>query len=63
MEDYPERVWFQDPIQCPECGLHTHELIQGTSMDDVRGKVMMCDTCFDDTDEGLEEWEDGNWKI
>ena len=60
--DY-ERVYFPDPIQCPECGLHTNELMLGTSLDDMRGKVMMCDTCYEDSDEGLEEWENGDWKI
>ena len=54
--DY-ERTYFQEPIQCPECGLHTKELIRGASMDDERGKVTMCDACYDDG-EGQKDWDD-----
>ncbi len=56
-EDNHDWVHFADPIQCPECGFHTHELIRAVSMDDTRGKVLMCDTCYDDG-EGQKEWNE-----
>ena len=50
---------YANPVKCPECGLDTHELYQ--SRIGVQ-KVLMCDACYDDSDEGLHEhdesWED-----
>jgi hypothetical protein len=45
-------MYFADLIECPECGFHTHELTRATSMDDARGKVLMCDACHEDSEEG-----------
>jgi hypothetical protein len=50
-------MYFPELIECPECGFHTHELVLATSMDDARGKVLMCDACWEDTPEGWEEYE------
>ena len=32
---------FEEPIECPECGYHTQELIQITSE-----QVLMCEGCY-----------------
>ena len=52
-------MYFQELIECPECGLHTHELTKATSRSSGE-KALMCDTCWMDSDEGLEDW-DGGW--
>ena len=46
--DNYERVYFPESIQCPECGLPTHELAR---MEDykVEYKVkMICDSCYEE---------------
>ncbi len=50
-------MYFPELIECPECGFHTHELVLGTGMDNAKGKVLMCDACWEDTVEGIEEYE------
>jgi hypothetical protein len=43
-------MYFQDLIECPECGFHVHEL---THVHDLpRGKVLMCEACHEDSEEG-----------
>ena len=39
---------FPDPIACPECGLHTHELWHET---DEKNKILMCEACWEDSEE------------
>jgi len=51
-------MYFPDLIECPECGFHTHELTQAMSMDDARGKVLMCEACHEDS-ENDEPFEEG----
>ena len=54
-------MYFQELIECPECGLHTHELTKSTSNREGE-KVLMCDVCRMDTGDSLEEWDEGcNW--
>lgn len=50
-------AYFSDPIECPECGYHTCELSKATSRASGQ-RVLMCENCFTDSEEGLEGWED-----
>jgi len=50
-------TYFDDPIECPECGHHTGELCQATSRHSGES-VLMCEGCYADSEEGLEEWND-----
>ena len=44
-----EMVWFPDPIQCPECGLHTHELSRTKMQSLPNGwTTVKCDACYED---------------
>ena len=43
---------YKNPIKCPECGLDTRELYHATSRSNGQ-KVLMCDACYDNSDEGL----------
>jgi hypothetical protein len=42
-----EASYFNSPVDCPECGVVTHELFKV-------GEVLMCDNC---TEEREEDWE------
>ena len=56
-------TYFNDGIECPECGMITYELYKATNSAGI--KILMCDACCDDTQEGIEEWDeawDGEWK-
>ncbi len=58
-------AYFDEPIDCPECGHLTHELYHVTSRSsDSRGyghRVLMCEECYDDSKEGEDDWDD-SWK-
>jgi hydrogenase maturation factor HypF (carbamoyltransferase family) len=45
--DNYEKVYFAEPIQCPECGLHTHELSRMENSDGYK-VAMICDACYED---------------
>ena len=53
-------MYFPELIECPECGFHTHELMRATSSKSGES-VLMCEECYDDAEEGLEEW-DASWE-
>jgi len=48
---------YSKPIKCPECGLDTHELYHASSGGSGQ-KVLMCDACYDDSDEGLYDYDE-----
>ena len=53
-----------NPVKCPECGLDTNELYNATSKSSGQ-QVLMCDACYDDSDEGLYDYDkswDGEWE-
>ena len=52
-------MYFAEQIDCPECGFATHELAKAKNISGEN--VLMCQACWVDTDEGLEDW-DGLWK-
>ena len=37
-------AYFEKPIECPECGYHTHELVEVPMMHNQ--KVLMCEGCY-----------------
>jgi len=37
-------AYYEHPIECPECGYHTHELVEVPMMHDQ--KVLMCEGCY-----------------
>ena len=41
-------TYFEEPIVCPECGFHTHELWHDLDTDE-KGKVLKCESCFADS--------------
>ena len=47
-------AYFDEPIECPECGHLTHELFHARS-------VLVCEECYDDSKEGEDDW-DSSWK-
>ena len=49
-------AYFEKPIECPECGYHTQELVQVTNFDGHR--VLMCEGCYSELLE-IEEAERG----
>ena len=53
-------AYFDEPIDCPECGHLTHELRHATSRSS-NSKVLMCEECYDDSKEGEDDWDD-SWK-
>ena len=53
-------AYFAEPMSCPECGHVTHELTTATSRSSGQ-EVLMCEGCYADSDEGLNEWDE-NWE-
>jgi hypothetical protein len=53
-------AYFAEPMSCPECGHVTHELTTATSRSSGQ-EILMCEVCFVDSDEGLNE-RDENWE-
>ena len=53
---------YKNPIECPECGQETYELYHATSGRQLElpspQKVLMCDACYENSEEGLERIED-----
>ena len=49
-------MYFPESKECPECGFHTHELVKAMSKNSGQ-RVLMCEGCYDDTDEALKEWD------
>ena len=47
-------------IQCPECGENTSELYHAR-LTEYGEEVLMCDACYDDSDEGLYDY-DKSWE-
>ena len=37
-------AYYEHPIECPECGYHTHELVEVPMTHDQ--KVLMCEGCY-----------------
>ena len=37
-------AYYEHPIECPECGYQTHELVEVPIMHDQ--KVLMCEGCY-----------------
>ena len=48
---------YANSVKCPECGLDTHELYHAISKSSQQ-KVLMCDACYDDSDEGLYDYDE-----
>lgn len=51
---------YASPVKCPECGLDTNELYHATSNSSGQ-QILMCDSCYDDSDEGLYDY-DKSWE-
>ena len=46
-----DTAYFNSPVDCPECGLTTHELFKV-------GEVLMCDNCLEEQNGDWEsDWE------
>ena len=52
-------AYYEETIQCPECGYVTNTLCEATSRSSGQ-KVLMCEGCYEDSDEGEEDW-DSTW--
>ena len=37
-------AYFEEPIECPECGYHTQELVQVKNFDSQQ--VLICEGCY-----------------
>ena len=48
-------TYFEEAIQCPECGYMTNELCEATSSSGQ--KVLMCEGCYEDSVEVVGDWE------
>ena len=66
-------AYYDDPIECPECGYSTSELLKATSKHSGE-RVLMCQGCYEDSEEGLqqineygeprdEEWDGGTFLL
>ena len=44
-------MYFQETVECPECGFHTHEL------NVINNNLLVCDDCVD---ESYEDWREKN---
>ena len=56
-------AYYEEPVECPECGYSTNELVEAISKHSNE-KVLMCEGCYADTCEGIEDWDmawDGEW--
>ena len=47
-------MYFEDAIECPECGYSTSELLKATSKHSGE-RVLMCQECYGDSEEGLQQ--------
>ena len=47
-------AYFDDPIECPECGYSTSELLEATSTN-TGERILMCQGCYEETEEGVNE--------
>jgi hypothetical protein len=50
---------FREPIQCPECGFHTHELYHSCANAE-NGTVLMCEAC---NKHDYDEWVSSDLKV
>ena len=48
-------AYYEEPIQCPECGYMTSELHEATSKSSGQ-KVLMCEGCYMEGQDG--EWDE-----
>ena len=49
-------AYYEESVQCPECGCMTNELCHATGKSNGQ-RVLMCEGCYEDSPEGEEDWD------